>query len=343
MIKDAIAKVVEGKDLDGTEAEQTMNEIMSGEATDAQIAALITALRIKGETVTEVTGFAKIMRQFSSKIKPASRVVLDTCGTGGDVSGTINISTAAAFIAAAAGLTVAKHGNRSVSSRCGSADVLEELGINVTMSPELVEAAISEVGIGFLFAPVFHPAMKYAIGPRREIGIRTVFNILGPLTNPAMATHQVLGVYSADLLEFMAGVLRGLGTQRALVVHGDAGLDELSTTGKNRVAELDQGQIKLFEIDPGELGLATARIEQLKGGSASENATAIKSIFQGEEGPHRDVVLLNAAAAIYISEKVPDMTAGLDLARQIIDSGSALAKLEALASFSRRHTSKEDS
>lgn len=341
MIKEAIKRVVDGEDLTQEESREVMCDVMSGEATDAQIAALITALRIKGETVSEVTGFAQTMREFAVKIRTNAGVVLDTCGTGGDVSGTFNISTACAIVAAGAGVTVAKHGNRSVSSQCGSADVLEELGVSISLTPEIVEKSIDEIGIGFLFAPMFHPAMKYAIGPRREIGIRTVFNILGPLTNPASATHQILGVYSPDLLEMMAKVLSGLGVKRALIVHGAHGLDELSITGTNRVAEVDGDEIKLFDIDPQSLGLSRADLKDLKGGSASDNADMLRSIFAGAGGPARDAVILNAGAALYISESARDLPEGLDLAARVIDSGQAKNKLDELVAFSQKHNQQE--
>lgn len=341
MIKEAINQAVNGADLTEDEAETVMAEIMGGEATDAQIASFITAMRIKKETDSEVYGFAKAMRGFATKINVGTEVILDTCGTGGDVTGTFNISTATAFVAAGAGITVAKHGNRSVSSKCGSADVLEELGVMVAMSPQLVEQSIAEIGIGFLFAPVFHPAMKYAIGPRREIGIRTVFNILGPLTNPAGATHQVLGVYSDELIEMMAVVLSRLGCQRALIVHGADGLDELSTTGLNRVAEVNRGDIATYDISPDELGLAIAVLDDLKGGSVSDNADMLQQILSGERGPKFDAVVMNAAAALYVSDLVGNIAAGVQLAVQTIDSGSAKAKLEQLIKFSNKHKQQE--
>ena len=335
MITDAIKKVVEGQDLSRAEAAAAMNEIMSGEATDAQIAALITALRMKGETVDEISGFAEVMRDKAVSIKPKTRDVVDTCGTGGDVSHTFNISTTAAFIVAAAGVPVAKHGNRSVSSACGSADLLEALGVKLDIEPEAVAEAIDSVGIGFLFAPALHQAMRYAIGPRKEIAVRTVFNILGPLTNPARARYQILGVYDPDLTELMAGVLAGLGTNRALVVHG-SGLDEMTTAGPTRVSEVKDGTVNTYEIRPEDVGLDRADAQALKGGSVETNVAITRDILDGRGGPARDIAMLNAAGALVAAGKAKDLTEGLELAARAIDSGGGADKLEALIEFTNK-------
>ena len=335
MITDAIRKVIERQDLSRDEAVAAMTEIMGGEATDAQISSLITALRMKGETVDEISGFAQVMRDKAVAIKPKAQGLVDTCGTGGDLSGTFNISTTAAFVAAGAGVPIAKHGNRSVSSACGSADLLESLGVKLDIGPETVAEAIDTVGIGFLFAPALHQAMKYAIGPRKEIGIRTVFNILGPLTNPAGARRQILGVFSPDLTELMAGVLTSLGTTHALVVHG-SGLDEMTTTGPTRVSEVKDGRVETYEINPDELGLATASLESLKGGSVEDNAATTRSILSGDGGPARDIVLLNAAGALVVAGKAANLTDGLESAARAIDSGKAADKLSALIEFTNK-------
>jgi len=329
MIKDAINKLVNGNNLTESEAADTMTEIMSGEATEAQIASFITALRIKGETIEEITGCARIMRKFATPIRLRTRIdvdrddigidaetILDTCGTGGD--GTC---------------TVAKHGNRSVSSTCGSADVLEALGVNLNVTPEKVETCIEKTGIGFLFAPSLHGAMKYAIGPRRQIGIRTIFNVLGPLTNPAGATAQVLGVYSARLVEMLAYVLRNLGTKRAWVVHGEDGMDEITITGPTTIADLNNDEINLFTITPEQFGLKSASLAELKGGDAKQNAGVIEEIFEGHKGPRRDIVLLNAAAGLVVGGKARDMKEGITLASGAIDSGKAKQKLAELIAF----------
>lgn len=335
-LKKAIDKVVNYYHLSEEEAEETMSLIMDGEATPAQIAALITALRLKGETVEEITGFARAMRARVRKIAPRHQRLIDTCGTGGDQRFTFNISTTAAFVVAGAGLPVAKHGNRSVSSQCGSADVLEALGVKVTILPEQVERCLEEIGIGFLFAPTFHEAMKHAVAPRREIGIRTVFNLLGPLTNPAGAQVQVLGVYDANLTGIMARVLRGLGVERAMVVHGEDGLDEISHTGRTRVSELINGEIRTYYLDPTDLGLSRGELKDIVGGSAEENARITREVLSGRPGPCRDVVLMNAAAALLVGGKVDHLRDGVQLAAEVIDSGAALAKLEGMIAFTRR-------
>ncbi|MCS7178145.1 MAG: anthranilate phosphoribosyltransferase [Anaerolineae bacterium] len=335
-IREAIARVVERQNLTTEEAEEVMGQVMQGEATPAQIGGFLIALRMKGETVEEIAGFARAMRRHAVPVPTRRAPLVDTCGTGGDRSGTFNISTAAAFVVAGAGLPVAKHGNRSVSSHCGSADVLEALGVNLDLTPEAVARCVDEIGIGFLFAPRFHPAMKHAIGPRREMGVRTVFNVLGPLTNPAGAQVQVLGVYDPDLTETLAGVLGSLGCQAAFVVHGADGLDELSTTGPNRVSWLQNGSIRTFILDPEDLGLPRAPLSALQGGVAAENAAIIRSILQGEQGPRRDVVLLNAAAALVAGNCAADLREGLSLAAWSVDSGAALEKLETLVAFTQK-------
>ena len=329
-IQEAIAKVIEGKDLRRDEMTDVMNQIMSDEATDAQIGAFLIALRVKGESVEEIAGAASVMREKATPIATKHDVIVDTCGTGGDHSGTFNISTTAAFVVAGAGLCVAKHGNRSVTSQSGSADVLKALGVNIEASPETVSRCLDDVGIGFLFAIALHGAMKYAIGPRREIGARTIFNALGPLSNPAGATRQVVGVYSAALTETLAGVLATLGSERAFVVHGSDGLDEMTLTGPTRVSELKAGSVSTYDVLPGDFGLAQASADALKGGDADYNAEITRSILNGEEGPRRDIVLLNAAAAIVAGDKAGDLNEGVQVAAEVIDSGKALEKLDAL-------------
>jgi anthranilate phosphoribosyltransferase len=332
-IKQAIAHLVRGQDLTEAEAETVMEQIMSGQATTAQIGGFLIALRLKGETVEEVTGFARAMRRNAIAVHSRHRQLVDTCGTGGDGCGTFNVSTMAAFVVAGAGLPVSKHGNRSVSSKCGSADVLQALGVRLELSPEQVGACIDEVGIGFLYAPLLHPAMKHAIGPRREMGVRTVFNILGPLTNPAGAQVQVLGVYDRALTEMMARVLNSLGCQAAFVVHGADGLDELSTTGPNQVTRLQDGQVRTSTLDPLDLGLPRATSADLEGGDAEKNAAIFRAVLEGEPGPRRDVVLLNAAAGLVAGGLAQDLPEGLCLAAQSIDSGAAQDKLKALVAF----------
>jgi anthranilate phosphoribosyltransferase len=332
MIVEAIRVLVEGRSLSIDQARASMNEIMEGAALPSQIGAFLTALRIKGETEEEITAFAQVMREKVRKVE--SRVhteLLDTCGTGGDGSGSFNISTAAAFVAAGAGVPVAKHGNRSVSSRCGSADVLKELGVNIEAGPEVVSRSLDEAGIAFIFAPLFHPAMKHAIGPRREIAIRTVFNILGPLTNPAGAKCQLLGVYSGELVEKLAGVLLQLGSRKAYVVHGHGGIDEIASSGPTKVAELSEGKVKCFSIDPRDFGLKTWPVEAVRGGDAAENARILKDVLQGAPGAYRDAVLFNAGAAISAFHDRMAIGEGIELARESIDSGRAKAKLAHLA------------
>ncbi|OGC24364.1 anthranilate phosphoribosyltransferase [candidate division WOR-1 bacterium RIFOXYB2_FULL_42_35] len=331
MIKDAIKKIVERQDLTRQEAAETMDTIMKGEATPSQIAAFITALRMKGEAVDEITGCAEKMRQHAININPQSKNLVDTCGTGGDVSGTFNISTITALVAAGAGISIAKHGNRSVSSRCGSADLLEALGVKIDLEPNKVEQCINEVGMGFIFAPIFHQAMKFAMPTRKEIGIRTVFNILGPLTNPARANAQVLGVFHPNLTEMLAAVLGNLGVKQALVVHGMDGLDEISICDKTLVSQLKDGKVENYLIKPEDLGIKRAKREEILGGSVEENVEITYKILTGKEkGPKRDIVLVNAAAAIYVGGKSKDLKAGIKIASDSIESGAANKKLEEL-------------
>lgn len=336
MIKEAINKVVNRENLTEQESSAVMKEIMSGEASEAQISCLITALRMKGETIEEITGFARTMREFATKVKADPSVfVVDTCGTGGDVSHTFNISTVTAFIVAGAGIVVAKHGNRSVSSKCGSADLMEALGINLDSSVEIIEKCLNEVGMAFLFAPKLHPAMKYAIGPRKQIGIRTVFNILGPLTNPAGASAQVLGVYSPDLVGPMANVLKNLGTKHSFVVHG-SGIDEVSLTGETKIAEIVNGAVKACTISPEQFGMKKCAADELKGGDAGQNLKILTDILKGEKGPKRDIAVLNAAVAIVAGGKAGDIGKGIKLAEESIDSKKASGKLEQLKKFYER-------
>ncbi len=330
MIKEVIAKVVDHLDLSEDEMMDAMTRIMSGEASDAQIGSFITALRMKGETIDEITGAAKAMREKALHISAGSGPVVDTCGTGGDRSGTFNISTTAAFIAAGAGVKVAKHGNRSVSSKSGSADLLKSLGVNIEAEVDKVEDCLRTAGIGFLFAPLMHGAMRYAIGPRREMGIRTIFNILGPLTNPAGADCQVLGVYDGSLTEPLAYVLSRLGTRRAMVVHGMDGLDEITLTAETKISELMNGNVKTYMFKPEEYGLKRCEIDDIKGAGPEDNAQITLDILNGVEGPKSDIALINAAAAISVGGNVHDLDDGLASARESVKSGSARKKLEQL-------------
>ncbi len=334
MIQEAIRDLITGADLDRAKMRAVMEQIMSGQATDAQIGAFLVALRIKGETIDEIAGGAEVMREKATPIVTARPDLIDTCGTGGDDSGTFNISTTVAFVACGAGLAVAKHGTRSISSQCGSSDVLTALGVNVEAAPEKVGECIDEVGIGFLFAIALHGAMKHAVGPRRELATRTVFNILGPLTNPAGAKRQLLGVFDGALTEALAGVLRELGSDQALVVHGSDGLDEITLTGPTQVSELRNGHVSTRQIHPGDFGLQTVPAEALKGGDADHNARILRGVLDGEEGPQRDVVLLNSAAAMVVGGLAEDITAGLEVARESIDSGKARQALDRLVEVS---------
>jgi anthranilate phosphoribosyltransferase len=334
MIKEAIEKTITLQNFSESEMALVMEEIMEGKATPAQISALLTALRIKGETIAELTGAARVMRRHAVFIDAASNNILDTCGTGGDKSNTFNISTTVAFVAAGGGLTVAKHGNRSVSSKCGSADLLEELGVNIQADPEIVEQCIREIGIGFLFAPRLHGAMKYAGEVRREIGIRTIFNMLGPLTNPAGATCQVLGVYAAGLTEMFASVLKNLGTKKALVVHGADGLDEITLCGETRVTELSDAQIKTYNLNPQTFFDKTYSPEEFRGGDTKENARITRTVLSAEKGAPRDIVLINAAAALLVGGTVANLKEGIKRAEEIIDAGQAEKKLKELIELS---------
>jgi anthranilate phosphoribosyltransferase len=335
VIVNAIKKVVQGQDLSRDECYGAMDDIMGGRATPAQIAAFITALRIKGETVQEITACAQVMRDRVLRVDVDVADLVDTCGTGGDGARTFNISTTAAFVVAGAGIPVAKHGNRSVSSQSGSADLFQALGVNIDAGMDVVKRCIREVGMGFLFAPLLHGAMKHAIGPRREIGIRTVFNILGPLTNPAGAPNQVIGVYAEGLTETVCEVLGELGTRHAYVVHGHDGLDEITLTGKTKVSELRQGSVYTFDLDPEELGFSCCSAEALKGGNAAENAGITLSILRGAAGPKKDITLLNAAAAIYVAGRTRSIGEAVAVARDAIDSGRAMQTLEALKQVSQ--------
>ena len=346
IITEAVRALVDRKDLSRIEAAAAMEAIMSGAATDSQIAAFLTALRMKGETVEELIGFAQVMRQKVVKVRTrASEVVgatgtdremlIDTAGTGGDASGTFNVSTATAFVVAGAGLKVAKHGNRSMSSLCGSADVVEALGIKIELSPAKIARCVDEVGIGFLYAPLLHTAMKHVVTVRRETGIRTVFNMLGPLTNPAGANAQVIGVYSEALTELLARALAELGTLRAFVVHGADGLDEISNTGPSRISEVREGVVRNSTVRPEDLGLARASIQDLRGGDRAENAEIIRLILSGEVGPRRDIVLMNASAALVVGGRAHDLKEGVSVAARSIDSGCAADKLDGLIALSQ--------
>jgi len=327
MIKEAINLLVGGIGLSESEMAECMTEIMEGRATDSQIGSFLTALRIKGETVEEITGAARIMRDKAARIK-APEGVLDTCGTGGDTSHTFNISTTTAIVVAAAGVPVAKHGNRAVSSKSGSADVLEALGIKIDLVPEKVEKCLFDTGFGFLFAPLFHPAMKFAIGPRREMGIRTIFNILGPLTNPADAKRQVIGVFAGRLTDTLAQVLGNLGAADAMVVHGEDGLDEITISDGTRVSRFIGGKVENSYLSPEDFGLERGKREDLVGGDKDANAAITIAILKGEKGRKRDVVLMNSAAALLVSGRIPDLKTAFAAAAEAVDSGRAFAKLE---------------
>jgi anthranilate phosphoribosyltransferase len=347
MIRKAIARVVERDDLSESEMIEVMDQIMSGGATPAQIASFITALRMKGETVDEITGAARVMRDRALPIRVGKSVldldrdeinldretILDTCGTGGSGTNSFNISTTVAFVVSACGVKVAKHGNRAVSSSCGSADVLEALGVNLDITPETVERSIAEIGIGFLFAPALHGAMKHAIGPRREIGVRTIFNILGPLTNPAGADCQVLGVYREDLVEKLAHVLKKLGCKRGFVVHGRDGMDEITLTGESRIAEVTAEGVQVMVVTPEDYGLQRSSAAELRGGDAVGNAVIVKDILAGLDGAKRRVVLLNAAFALLAAGKARDVLDGIKIATEAIDSGRAAKQLERLVAI----------
>jgi len=334
MIKESIQFLTDRKDLSSEQAQKTMREIMSGEATPAQIGAFLAALRMKGETVDEITALAQVMREHAIRISPqVSGRSVDTCGTGGDLFKSFNVSTTAAFVASGAGVTIAKHGNRSVTSKCGSADVLEAVGVNLNATPSTIEKSIEQIGIGFMFAPSFHPAMKNAIIPRREIGIRTVFNILGPLTNPANAKAQVLGVYDSKLVEPIANVLQKLGLEEALVVHGVDGLDEISVIGKTKIAWLRDGEVSTKEISPKDLNLQLAPANEISGFGVQENARLMTNILRGDEKQNSSrlqMVLANAAAAILVSGKVDNLASGIEIGKEAVANGSGYDKLRRL-------------
>jgi anthranilate phosphoribosyltransferase len=335
VITDAIKKLTRGEHLSEAEAHSTMFEIMSGEATPSQIAAVLIALSMKKETPDEIAGFARAMREKSITISPKVDHLVDTCGTGGDRLNTFNVSTIAAFVAAGAGAAVAKHGNRAMTSRCGSADLLEALGVKIDLEPAKVQECIEKIGIGFLFAPLHHPAMKYAGPTRKEIGVRTAFNVLGPLTNPAGAANQVIGVFDPDLLELVVSVLKRLGSKRVFAVHGSDGLDELSNIGETLICELRGGEISTWRLEPESLGLERARADDIAGGSVEENAEAARRVLSGEKGPRRGIVAANAALAIAAAGLAEDIERAMPIACESIDSGSARRKLEELVLFSR--------
>lgn len=350
MIVDALHRIANHcESLSREEARAVMSEVLTGKCTDAQIGALLVALHMKGETVEEIVGFAEAIRHAATPLEIAGNstidvsgterdALVDTCGTGGDASGTFNISTATALVAAGAGVRVAKHGNRSVTSKCGSADVMEALGVNITLPPSQIAACLQEVGIAFLFAPAMHSAMKYVQPARRELRLRTVFNLLGPLTNPANASAQVVGVYSDDLVEKLAEALSMLGLHRAMVVHGSDGLDEITISGTTRVAEVRDGQVRTYEVTPEEFGLTRAPLEAISGGDAPENARIIQEILSGKKSPCRDVVLLNAAATLVAAGRANHLSEAMPMATKSIDSGAAQAKLEGLVAFTQRHS-----
>lgn len=347
MILDALHRIANhGHSLSREEARAVMSEVLTGRCTDAQIGALLVALHMKGETVEEIVGFAEAIRTAATHLDlHQNRTVdvsgterdalVDTCGTGGDTSGTFNISTATALVAAGAGVRVAKHGNRSVTSKCGSADVMEALGVKIDLPPGRIAACLEEVGIAFLFAPAMHSAMKYVQPARRELRLRTVFNLLGPLTNPARATCQVVGVYSSDLVEKLAEALSMLGLRRALVVHGSDGLDEITITGPTRIGEVRDGQVRSYEVGPEDCGLNRASLEDIAGGDAAQNAAVIREVLAGKKSPRRDVVLLNAAAALVAAGRADHLRDGVTIAEKAIDSGAAAEKLQALVAFSK--------
>ena len=331
----AIRRVTDGRDLTAAEMRDVMRAIMSGGATAAQIGGFLIGLRMKGETVEEIAAAARVMRELATPVELDKTHLVDTCGTGGDAAGTFNISTASAFVAAAAGARVAKHGNRSVSSRSGSADVLEAAGVRLDLSPQQVARCVEEIGVGFMFAPLHHGAMKHAIGPRREMGVRTLFNLLGPLTNPAGAPYQVVGVFDARWLEPLAQVLQRLGSRHVLVVHAEDGMDEISIASPTRIAELRNGAIESYTVAPERFGMARAALDTLVVNSAEESLALIQRIFAGESGPASDIVALNAAAAIYAAGVAEGLESAVEMARQALVSGAAARKLRALVEWTR--------
>jgi len=338
-VRDALARVIDGADLEFDEMTAAMREIMTGEATPAQIGGLLAALRMKGETVTELTAAAQVMRELATRVQlpPAQHEhLVDVVGTGGDGANLFNVSTAAAFVVAAAGGLVAKHGNRSVSSRTGSADLLEAAGVALDLAPEAVARCVQEVGVGFMFAPRYHTAMRHAVGPRREMGVRTLFNLIGPLTNPALAPRQLTGVFDGRWLEDLAQVLKRLGSRRALVVHSEDGLDEISPSAPTNVAELRDGEIETYRLEAGSLGLARCDLDSLKIDGARASLELIRSAFAGEPGPARTMIALNAGATLYVAGLAEDITAGVARAQAVLDSGEAQRRMDALATLSQQ-------
>ena len=336
-MKEMVSKIVAGENLTAEEAESSMKTIMSGNSNEIEISAFLTALRMKGEAPEEIASFAKIMREFAARIEPqVEGTLVDVCGTGGDMLNTFNISTTSMFVVAGAGIPIAKHGNRALTSKSGSADVLEELGVNLNSDFDKIKESIEKVGIGFMFAPMHHSAMKHVMPVRKQLGFRTVFNILGPLTNPANARAQLMGVFDPKLTETLANVFKILGLDSAIVAHGDPGLDELSTLGKTRVSELKDGEVNTYFIKPEEFGLSIAREEDIAGGTAKENAEILKNILKGEDtDPRRDITLLNAAAGILVGGVADNLTEGMEIAKDSLDSGKAQKKLEELVKFSK--------
>jgi len=341
-VRDTIRAVVDGHELSTDQATAAMDAIMTGQVTDAQIGALVTALRMRGETVSEIAGFATAMRSHALRVPVAATgaALVDTCGTGGDNAGTFNISTTASFIIAAAGVRVAKHGNRAVTSKCGSADLLEGLGVQIELTPDQVGRCVDDVGIGFMYAPAFHPAMRFVGPARREMGIRTIFNVLGPLTNPAGASHQLIGVGHPDIAHKLAQVLRVLGSRHAVLVHAEEGLDELGLAGTSTVTEFDarDGEIRSFDVTPEDFGLPRANVSDLAGGDAATNVTIARSILSGELGPRRSVTILNAGAGIYAADAAESFAEGIRIAEDAVDSGRALAKVDQLVAFTQSLT-----
>ena len=336
IIQEALAKLLNHQDLDTQQMEEVMYQIMQGEATPSQIAGFVIALRMKGESVNELAAAAKVMRNLSSKVEVGLEDLVDTCGTGGDGSKTFNISTAAAIVAASAGVNIAKHGNRSVSSKSGSADVLEALGVRLDLEPEQVARCVQEIGIGFMFAPMHHSSMRHAAAPRKELAVRTLFNLLGPLTNPAGAKRQVMGVFDSAWLEPIAHVLKSLGAEKALVVHADDGLDELSIAAASQVCELNKGNIKTYQVTPEELGLARSSLDEIQVEDVTQSAAIIKNVLQGKPGAAADIVALNAGAAIYVADKADSLEQGVALAQERIRSGAAKEKLDQLIMFTNQ-------
>ena len=337
MFRDYLSQIIQRKDLSESQMADMMNIVLTGNASEAQIGAMMAALATKGETFEELAGAAQAMRNNARRIQATGSPVVDTCGTGGDGAHTFNISTTTAFVVAGAGVTVAKHGNRSVSSKCGSADVLETLGVKLDTPPEIVEEAIAEVGIGFMFAPLFHSAMKYAIKPRQELAVRSIFNMLGPLTNPASAGCQLLGVFAPQLTEMFAQALKLLGGQSAMVVHGHDGLDEISVCAPTRVSELKDGMVRTYDLDPEQYFGSLAAAEDMAGGDAVENAAITRDILEGQAGPKRNVVLINAGAALMAAGKADDIKGGIEVAAAAIDDGKAKDKLEALVDYTQEN------